>query len=156
MNCRRWGTVLLLGVLAGCATSQEELLPTGDATMMEIWQKNGGMGAAGDRNRQRRLLDARSDLRRPLSYGAIVDQRIRYTREAVNEIYQQFTRLPNPDLVMYVFPHLAGAEPVPVPGYSTVFPLYTRPQYAMPGETARPQLPGSRHERGREAPGGYR
>ena len=58
----------------------------------------------------------------------------RYTRTAQNEIYRQFHRLPNPDLVMYVFPHLAGTDPVPVPGYSTVFPLYQRVQYAMPGE----------------------
>src|SRR3546814_20982222 len=49
-------------------------------------------------------------------------------------IYRQFHRLPNPDLVMYVFPHLAGTDPVPVPGYSTVFPLYPRVQYAMPGQ----------------------
>ena len=57
-----------------------------------------------------------------------------YTRTAQNEIYRQFHRLPNPDLVMYVFPHLAGTDPVPVPGYSTVFPLYQRVQYALPGE----------------------
>ncbi len=31
-------------------------------------------------------------------------------------------------------PHLAGTDPVPVPGYTTVFPLYQRVQYAMPGE----------------------
>ncbi|HGP4256684.1 TPA: TIGR03751 family conjugal transfer lipoprotein, partial [Pseudomonas aeruginosa] len=37
-------------------------------------------------------------------------------------------------LVMYVYPHLAGTDPVPVPGYTTVFPLYQRVQYAMPGE----------------------
>ncbi|MFY0080265.1 TIGR03751 family conjugal transfer lipoprotein, partial [Acinetobacter baumannii] len=30
--------------------------------------------------------------------------------------------------------HLAGTDPVPVPGYTTVFPLYQRVQYAMPGE----------------------
>ncbi|RMP98524.1 hypothetical protein ALQ14_04920 [Pseudomonas savastanoi pv. glycinea] len=35
---------------------------------------------------------------------------------------------------MYVFPHLAGSDPAPVPGYMTVFPLYQRVQYAMPGE----------------------
>jgi len=29
-------------------------------------------------------------------------------------------------LVMYVFPHLTGTEAVPVPGYTTVFPLYQR------------------------------
>lgn len=57
-----------------------------------------------------------------------------YTRTAQNEIYSQFKRLPNPDLVLYVFPHLTGTDPAPVPGYSTVFPLYQRVQYAMPGE----------------------
>ena len=35
---------------------------------------------------------------------------------------------------MYVFPHLSGTEPTPVPGYSTVFPFYQRVQYALPGE----------------------
>ena len=57
-----------------------------------------------------------------------------YTRTAHNEVQRQFLRLPNPDLVMYVFPHLAGSDPVPIPGYTTVFPLYQRVQYAMPGE----------------------
>src|SRR5690554_1751802 len=68
----------------------------------------------------------------------LVSEQLRYSRDASNEIYSQFRRLPNPDLVMYVFPHLAGSEQVPVPGYSTVFPLYQRTQYAMPGESARP------------------
>lgn len=57
-----------------------------------------------------------------------------YTRDAANEIHRQFRRLPNPDLTMYVFPHLAGTDPVPVPGYTTVFPLYRRAPYALPGE----------------------
>lgn len=37
-------------------------------------------------------------------------------------------------MVLYVFPHLAGTEAVPVPGYSTVFPFYRQAQYALPGE----------------------
>jgi len=57
-----------------------------------------------------------------------------YGKSARNEVYRQFQRLPNPDLVMYVYPHLAGTDPVPIPGYTTVFPLYQRVQYAMPGE----------------------
>ena len=48
----------------------------------------------------------------------------------------RFMRVPNPTLVMYIFPHLAGIHRVPVPGYSTVFPLYERPEYALPGEHA--------------------
>ncbi len=48
-----------------------------------------------------------------------------YSRDANSEIQQQFPRLPNPDLVMYVFPHMTVGN-VPVPGYSTVFPFYSR------------------------------
>lgn len=56
-----------------------------------------------------------------------------YSRTQENEIQQTFPRLPNPDMVMYVFPHLAGGN-TPVPGYSTVFPFYSQVQYALPGE----------------------
>ncbi len=35
-------------------------------------------------------------------------EQMRYTRTARNEVYRQFQRLPNPDLVMYVYPHLAA------------------------------------------------
>ena len=56
------------------------------------------------------------------------------TREAFNEIDVLFPRLPNPTLVMYVFPHLAGEARAPVPGYSTAFPMYEQVEYALPGE----------------------
>ena len=57
-----------------------------------------------------------------------------YSRSAHTELETIFPRLPNPTLVMYVFPHLAGAGRVPVPGYATTFTLYERVEYAMPGE----------------------
>ena len=44
-----------------------------------------------------------------------------------------FQWLPNPTLIMYVFPHLSGAGH-PVPGYSTFFKLYTQDHIAAPGE----------------------
>ena len=59
-----------------------------------------------------------------------------YTRDALNEIETIFPRLPNPTLVMYVFPHLATEERVPVPGYATTFPMYERVEYALPGEVS--------------------
>lgn len=43
-------------------------------------------------------------------------------------------RLRNPTLHMYVFPHLATADQVPIPGYWTVFQLYKQNHYALPGE----------------------
>ncbi len=130
---------MVLGLLTGCVTSKDEMWDHDGVTMQELWRRGGGNG--GDDLTQRGLLDARGGLRREVGDGELVDQRIAHTREAANEIYSQFSRLPNPDLVMYVFPHLAGNGEVPIPGYSTVFSLYSRPQYAMPGETARPQAP---------------
>ena len=63
-----------------------------------------------------------------------------YARDAFNEINVLFPRLPNPILVMYVFPHLAGETQAPVPGYATAFPMYLQVQYALPGEV--PGRPG--------------
>ena len=56
-----------------------------------------------------------------------------YSRDQESEITQLFPRLPNPDMVIYIYPHLADGN-TPVPGYSTVFPFYKETQYAMPGE----------------------
>ncbi|BEM75666.1 lipoprotein (plasmid) [Serratia marcescens] len=116
--------------LTACSTSKEALLPAGDSSMLEIWQGEDGGGSA------RSAMAARDSLRRPLTEpesqaGTAVDRS--YSRTQESEIAQQFPRLPNPDLVMYVFPHLAGGT-APVPGYSTVFPFYSQVQYAMPGE----------------------
>ncbi|MFL9883188.1 TIGR03751 family conjugal transfer lipoprotein [Paraburkholderia agricolaris] len=123
-------------LLCGCATSKEKLLPHGDTGMLDVWNQQTGGSASGNQT-SRQLLDARQSLRRPLTRDDVTDApavSASYTRTAQNEIDRQFHRLPNPDLVMYVFPHLAGSDPAPVPGYTTVFPLYQRVQYAMPGE----------------------
>jgi conjugative transfer region lipoprotein (TIGR03751 family) len=132
----RLSVVLLAMALAGCATNKEELLTHGDQTMIDIWTQETD-STPNSRLASSHLLDARQALRRPLTEAerqATLDVQSHYTRTAQNEIYRQFRRLPNPDLVMYIFPHLAGTDPVPVPGYSTVFPLYQRVQYALPGE----------------------
>lgn len=122
-------TILLISFLAlaltGCNTSKDKMFPHDGKTMLEIFN---GSGTASNQH----LLDARSTLRRTVDTPHELQEP--YTRLAINEINSQFQRLPNPDLVMYVYPHLAGAEQVPVPGYSTVFPLYSKVQYAMPGE----------------------
>ena len=57
-----------------------------------------------------------------------------YARTAANELELLFSRLPNPDVYIYVPPHLATRERVPVPGYTTAVPLYDRVEYALPGE----------------------
>lgn len=132
MSCQNWISTLvvlsLITALGGCTTSSEKLLSHKGNTMRDVWDRQTVGGAS------QQLMEARLSLRRPLADTAESNAQASYTRTAQNEIYRQFQRLPNPDLVMYVFPHLAGSDPVPVPGYSTVFPLYQRVQYALPGE----------------------
>ncbi|WP_307941973.1 TIGR03751 family conjugal transfer lipoprotein [Pseudomonas mosselii] len=123
--------VMLATGMTGCTTNSEKLLTHGGRSIDQVWRQETG----GDPS-QRLLLDARQALRRPLDEPGSNGSASSYSRTAQNEINRLFHRLPNPDLVMYVFPHLAGSDPVPVPGYSTVFPLYQRVQYALPGERA--------------------
>lgn len=136
-------TILLFALfISACSTSKEELLPHDNTTMLDVWNQGtgGSLSVSGNQSTQQ-LMDARFQLRRPLTESELalqVTSQTNYTRQAHTEITNQFKRLPNPDLVMYVFPHLAGSDPVPVPGYSTVFPLYQRVQYAMPGERVEP------------------
>ncbi|MBK1734908.1 TIGR03751 family conjugal transfer lipoprotein [Halorhodospira abdelmalekii] len=58
-----------------------------------------------------------------------------YTRQAHDELEPRFGRVPNPSMVMYVYPHLATPDEAPVPGYSTTFPMFERDHYALPGES---------------------
>ena len=103
-----WTKPVLLSalLLGGCATNPDKLLPHGDVAMLDIWtQQTIGSGDVASR----RLLDARQTLRRPLQSPVPTLDQSGYTRTAKNEIYRQFQRLPNPDLVMW----LRQAEDLP-------------------------------------------
>lgn len=135
-STNRYVALILSLSLSACATHKEKLLPHGDVTMLDVWNQ-ATAGALSNTRPSSVLLDARESLRRSpsrASLDAVAQQNESYTRTAENEVDRQFLRLPNPDLVMYVFPHLGGTESVPVPGYTTVFPLFGHVQYAMPGE----------------------
>lgn len=112
--------------LTACASgSKQSTIPSDGPTMAEVYRQHmEATGADGKHSPRDRL-----PLREPedISPGP-------YTRTAINETESRFARLPNPDLVMYVTPHLASGGRYPVPGYTTVFPMYETVEYAMPGE----------------------
>jgi len=60
-----------------------------------------------------------------------------YTAIAAQEIDQLFPMLPNPQIRVYVYPHMATSTRAPVPGYTTAISLYERDEYALPNEVAR-------------------
>lgn len=113
--------------LGGCASTKESVLPQDGPSMKAIYDAHfEGIGA-----------DDPYVLRRELGTRPLGDDDVDlagYSRSAHTELETIFPRLPNPALVMYVFPHLAGSERVPVPGYATTFTLYERVEYALPGE----------------------
>ena len=113
--------------LGGCASTKESVWPQDGPSMKAIYDAHfEGMSA-----------DDPYVLRRDLGTRPLGDDEVDlagYSRTAHTELETIFPRLPNPTLVMYVFPHLAGSERVPVPGYATTFTLYDRVEYALPGE----------------------
>ena len=118
--------------LLGCASSKESVLPHDGPTMQAIYDSHMTAMGAQDPLAIRAVLGTR-----PL--GDNTDALAGYSRDAFNELDVTFPRLPNPTLVMYVYPHLATEERVPIPGYATTFPLYPRVEYALPGEVPEPR-----------------
>ena len=114
-------------VLAGCAGTKHTVLPQDGPSMKAIYEGH---------------VQAMQVQEPPIIRGELGNRRLDtgdaalqgYTRDAFNELDVQFPRLPNPTLVMYVFPHLAGSTHAPVPGYATAFPFYEQVEYALPGE----------------------
>jgi conjugative transfer region lipoprotein (TIGR03751 family) len=120
-------------VLAGCASTKDAVLPQDGPSMKSIYEEHVQEMNAREPQVIRHELGAR-----PILTGEAALQG--YTRDAFNEIDVLFPRLPNPTLVMYVFPHLAGESHAPVPGYTTAFPMYEQVEYALPGEVASPPV----------------
>ncbi|WP_318419519.1 TIGR03751 family conjugal transfer lipoprotein [Photobacterium leiognathi] len=126
----RWIKWMLIAsttlTMTACSTSQDATLPQPTTQVKDVWESQTGASGSDAVTRQRSIL------RQPLSPTAIAQRQSDYSRDSYREVFTQFSRLPNPDIVLFVFPHKTGA--MPVPGYSTVFPLYERVQYAMPGD----------------------
>ena len=146
--------------LGGCAT-QDTILPETEDTMLDIYR--GAMTAHGQRdldlpqavdvckelalaNAATSIEDCEDTVREHAATlyrhidaqpaGEDLDY-LPYTREVATEIENLFPRLDNPDIVIYVYPHLATRTRAPIPGYSTVIPLYDQVHYRLPGESQR-------------------
>ncbi len=116
-------TLALISALAGCTDKQAVLppqAPTIEAIYAEHFRGDTGADLEPVQDMQKRPPDTHPA---PGPAG-----------DAADAIETRFARLANPVLILYVYPHLAEAERVPVPGYFTVFPLYERTEYAAPGE----------------------
>ncbi len=110
-------------VLAGCSVvgNRESPLPKDGPTLVEVY-------------RAHIANEGRSGPKDQMPLRAADDEPMAQRRTDESPTKQRFARLPNPDLVMHVYPHLSRGK-YPIPGYVTVFSMYETIEYAMPGET---------------------
>ena len=141
--------MLVLALASGCYSSPRRVLAQGQGpTMDEILQS----GGAPDHT-SLRALD--TELQDQLIQSENASQRLypryeSYTRSSLNEINQLFPRHRNPQITLYVHPHLSTGDNAPVPGYTTAFNLYASDEYALPSEVPPayypPRVPNARTE----------
>ncbi len=112
-------TALLL--LTSCSNSSKKIVGENAKTMKQIQEEKFGVITDTTKTQQnRRLGNGDMDLR-----GQI--------RDEFQKLYGEFQYLPNPVMIMYIYPHLTDAG-TPVPGYVTFFKFYKQDQFALPHE----------------------
>ncbi len=122
------GLWLLTAILiSGCAGSRQQTV-FGEAMphMKTIYEQQFS----------RPPLDKRTLHTRGINTGA--EDLGAHPHSAYQRLKQQFPRLPNPVLLVYVYPHLTPAG-TPIPGYTTYFTLYLTDPVALPGDVILPQ-----------------
>lgn len=144
----------ILSGLAGCSVLSNRESPLnevtrGSPTVVDIYRGKAEQRTGERPDSPRQLLRSQSTAR-PVVDGD--GDTSRYW-SALEPMRQRFARVPNPDLVMVVYPHLARGQ-YPVPGYVTVFPMYEQAQYALPGEVAEDLLDGRALRSGSGSGGG--
>ncbi len=116
-------------MLYACSVSgpRRPPLPDTGPTMLDIY--NGASHQSAQAGSSDDVVRSRMPLRPATEYdpGPV-------RMAAQEQIQRRFVRAPNPDMIMFVFPHLQAKHPVP--GYTTLFPFYESTEYLLPGEVA--------------------
>jgi len=112
--------------LAGCASHLDDVVDPNAPTMKTVYENYTGVDQERITERQAVLMQ------RPAVEPADLQVGLPPHPERLDHLYP---RLPNPDLFMYVRPHVLGISGAPVPAYLTRFSMYERQPYALPGET---------------------
>lgn len=114
--------------LSACSTAGKNPLPhePEGLTMAEIYRQETPSTSSEYTGDEQALLTARRTAL-PLNTNE---------NTTSSEVNQVFKPLPNPEIGMYVYPHLVNADgdSEPVPGYMTAFFLYKSNQFALPNE----------------------
>jgi len=109
------------------------MIPKGGLTMPQIYQEEVGNG---DSVSQAKLSHKDGNINMLRSHVLPNPQYVGYTRKSENQVNHLFKRLSNPEIPIYIYPHMAqlNGESYPKPGMSTAFFLYKHDHFALPNE----------------------
>ena len=92
--------IALISLLSACSyQTKDDLLPQTGPTMEDVYRNHQSSLVSGTQSKALTISGIRERLA-----GNDDSDLAGYTRDANSEIEQQFPRLPNPTLVMYVYP----------------------------------------------------
>lgn len=123
---RQYHFVALLMLMAsvGCSSHINKVTPKNMPTMDQVYDEK--TGAASSEKVRRRTAEIQA---RPVGR-----EEINPLPPSMQHVTELYPKLPNPELFMYVKPHVTGESGMVVPGYYTRFALYEKTVYALPGE----------------------
>jgi len=113
-------------LLVGCASHIDKVVPKNLPTMKQIYDEKAGNGGTA------LLRQREADIRARPIRGS--EDYLSELPPRAAQIEHLFPALPNPELYMYVRPHVIGSSGAAVPAYMTRFTMYDRTHYAMPNE----------------------
>jgi conjugative transfer region lipoprotein (TIGR03751 family) len=122
--------------LTGCANPGKGTLPAGgDMTMADIYKQETGIPSEDKTNNDDPHFSLEETRHRMEVLSETTNYR-GYTTTSLNQLHHLFKKLNNPEVPLYIYPHLIlqNEEDIPVPGYTTAFFLYQRNQFVLPNE----------------------
>lgn len=126
--------------LIGCKSMSGNVVPQTGPTMEQVYD---GMGKSSNADIANIVITPGNQ-----STSSGEDDLVQ-VRKAANTIHQDtttttpkinnhaFQKIPNPELKLYIYPHLAGQSEIPIPGYYTAFNAYDKNHYLLPQEVVR-------------------
>lgn len=117
--------------LVGCSSVRGNVVPKSGPTMEQVYDGDGNYDSVYSNNNS---VPRRENInRRQVNHSRMQSSSLAENVSA-NSVTKEFRKVTNPELKMYIFPHLAGQDEIPVPGYYTAFNVYDRDYYALANE----------------------
>jgi conjugative transfer region lipoprotein (TIGR03751 family) len=112
--------------LNACSSMTGNVVPKSGPAMEKVYDS---MGQQNNNNNHELDEENKSDY--PESIKQFREEKKFKNNVSASTDLHKFHKLPNPELQLYIYPHLAGRDQIPVPGYTTVFNAYDRDHYAL-------------------------